>query len=177
MAAELLSPLLAQRRQCLPAAPLFLLALLVVVVVFACSPVAVSSPELVDLTIVAGAQKKGAVCLDGTPPGYHLRRGFGSGAHSWLIYLQGGGWCNTIQSCSERKTTDFGSSMFMGAVEFTGILSNHHLENPGTKKFLLSWISNCCTSLQLYQHASFRGAPASLQFLFSTSQLFILKLD
>lgn len=130
MAAELLSPLLAQRRQCLPAAPLFLLALLVVVVVFACSPVAVSSPELVDLTIVAGAQKKGAVCLDGTPPGYHLRRGFGSGAHSWLIYLQGGGWCNTIQSCSERKTTDFGSSMFMGAVEFTGILSNHHLENP-----------------------------------------------
>ena len=28
------------------------------------------------------------VCLDGTPPGYHLDRGFGSGANSWLIQLE-----------------------------------------------------------------------------------------
>ncbi|KAJ1286599.1 hypothetical protein BS78_03G364900 [Paspalum vaginatum] len=133
MATELLSPLLARRRQGLhvvAGAPLLLLAVLLVAVVFSRSPLAVSSPELVDLTLVAGAREKGAVCLDGSPAGYHLRRGFGSGAHSWLIYLQGGGWCNTVKSCSDRKTTEFGSSKFMRAVEFTGILSNHHLENP-----------------------------------------------
>jgi hypothetical protein len=28
------------------------------------------------------------VCLDGSPPGYHLQRGSGSGAHNWLVYLQ-----------------------------------------------------------------------------------------
>ncbi|XP_035817808.1 pectin acetylesterase 5 isoform X3 [Zea mays] len=70
------------------------------------------------------------MCLDGTPPGYHLRRGFGSGAHNWLVFLEGGGWCNTTQSCSERKMTNFGSSKYMGAVNFTGILSNDHTENP-----------------------------------------------
>ena len=28
------------------------------------------------------------VCLDGTLPGYHLHRGHGSGANSWLIQLE-----------------------------------------------------------------------------------------
>jgi len=28
------------------------------------------------------------VCLDGTLPGYHLDRGFGSGADSWLVHLE-----------------------------------------------------------------------------------------
>ncbi|KAG8054388.1 hypothetical protein GUJ93_ZPchr0001g30454 [Zizania palustris] len=63
--------------------------------------------ELVELTLLTGAQEKGAVCLDGTPPGYHLQRGFGSGTHSWLIYLQGGAWCDSIESCSFRKTTKY----------------------------------------------------------------------
>ncbi|CAH2043690.1 unnamed protein product [Thlaspi arvense] len=54
---------------------------------------------------------KGAVCLDGTLPGYHLDRGFGSGANSWLIHLEGGGWCNSHSSCVYRKTTRRGSSL------------------------------------------------------------------
>lgn len=29
-----------------------------------------------------------SVCLDGTSPGYHLHRGYGSGADSWLINLE-----------------------------------------------------------------------------------------
>ncbi|CAL4972721.1 unnamed protein product [Urochloa decumbens] len=135
MATELLSPLLPQRRRrrlalaVAAAAPL--LALLLLVVVYSRSPLTtVSSPERVDLTLVADAREKGAVCLDGTPAGYHLRRGSGSGAHNWLIYLEGGGWCNTVQSCSGRKTNRFGSSKFMRAVKFSGILSNDHLENP-----------------------------------------------
>jgi hypothetical protein len=28
------------------------------------------------------------VCLDGSVPGYHLHRGFGSGANSWLVNLE-----------------------------------------------------------------------------------------
>ena len=45
-------------------------------------------PRLVDLTLVDGAKDKGAVCLDGTPPGYHLLPGFGEGSDKWLLHLE-----------------------------------------------------------------------------------------
>ncbi|GFY94346.1 pectinacetylesterase family protein [Actinidia rufa] len=90
-----------------------------------------ANPLMVGLTLIQGAAAKGAVCLDGTLPGYHLHRGFGSGANSWLIQLEGGGWCNTVRNCVYRKTTRRGSSIFMEKVlPFTGILSNKAEENP-----------------------------------------------
>ncbi|XWS31921.1 hypothetical protein CRYUN_Cryun23aG0117200 [Craigia yunnanensis] len=90
-----------------------------------------SNSLMVPLTLIQGAASKGAVCLDGTPPGYHLDRGFGSGANSWLIQLEGGGWCNNIRTCVFRKTTRRGSSKFMEKqINFTGILSNKAEENP-----------------------------------------------
>ncbi|CAN1784630.1 Pectin acetylesterase 12 [Linum perenne] len=71
------------------------------------------------------------VCLDGTLPGYHLHRGYGSGANSWLIQLEGGGWCNNIRTCVYRKNTRRGSSNYMEKqLAFTGILSNKAGENP-----------------------------------------------
>ncbi|CAN6575886.1 unnamed protein product [Malus baccata var. baccata] len=86
---------------------------------------------MVGLTIIGGAGAKGAVCLDGTLPGYHLHRGFGSGANSWLIQLEGGGWCNNIRTCVYRKTTRRGSSKYMEKqLVFSGILSNKAEENP-----------------------------------------------
>ncbi|KAK9147175.1 hypothetical protein Sjap_007078 [Stephania japonica] len=86
---------------------------------------------MVPLTLIKGADAKGAVCLDGTLPGYHLHPGFGSGANSWLIQLEGGGWCNSIRNCVYRKTTRRGSSKFMEKqIPFTGILSDKPEENP-----------------------------------------------
>ncbi|CAH9141067.1 unnamed protein product [Cuscuta epithymum] len=89
------------------------------------------APRLVPLTLIQGAAAKGAVCLDGTLPGYHIDLGYGSGSNSWLIQMEGGGWCNTIRSCVYRKTTRRGSSNFMEKnLPFTGILSNKAEENP-----------------------------------------------
>ncbi|XP_042033862.1 pectin acetylesterase 10-like isoform X2 [Salvia splendens] len=86
---------------------------------------------MVGLSLIQGAAAKGAVCLDGTPPGYHLHPGFGTGADSWLIQLEGGGWCNNLRSCIYRKTTHRGSStLFEKQIPFTGILSNKAEENP-----------------------------------------------
>lgn len=86
----------------------------------------------VELTLLTGARDKGAVCLDGSPPGYHLQAGSGAGSGSWLIHLMGGGWCDTVRSCSDRRTTYLGSSLFMQKVmDFTGILSNDPAQNPG----------------------------------------------
>ncbi|KAK9054786.1 hypothetical protein SSX86_025865 [Deinandra increscens subsp. villosa] len=96
------------------------------------------NPLLVGLSLIPGAAAKGAVCLDGTLPGYHLHRGFGSGANSWLIQLEGGGWCNTIRACVYRKTTRRGSSKFFEKIlPFTGILSNKAEENPGIEALLI----------------------------------------
>ncbi|XP_058738428.1 pectin acetylesterase 2-like [Vicia villosa] len=92
-----------------------------------------SQPQslMVPLTLIQGADSKGAVCLDGTLPGYHLHRGSGSGANNWLVNLEGGGWCNNIRTCVFRKTTRRGSSKYMDKqIPFTGILSNKAEENP-----------------------------------------------
>lgn len=95
------------------------------------SSAAAYSPLTVGLTIIQGAGSRGAVCLDGTLPGYHLHRGYGSGANSWLIQLEGGGWCDTVRSCVYRKKTRRGSLNYMEKqLVFSGILSNKAEENP-----------------------------------------------
>ncbi|CAI9765263.1 unnamed protein product [Fraxinus pennsylvanica] len=86
---------------------------------------------MVGLTLIQAAAAKRAVCLDGTLPGYHFHRGFGTGSNSWLIQLEGGGWCNSIRACVYRKKTRRGSSTyFEKIIPFTGILSNKAQENP-----------------------------------------------
>uniref|UniRef100_A0ACD5WK60 Uncharacterized protein n=1 Tax=Avena sativa TaxID=4498 RepID=A0ACD5WK60_AVESA len=87
--------------------------------------------ERVPLTLLAGAVEKGAVCLDGTPPGYHLKRGSGDGANNWLVHLEGGGWCSTVEECSNRRMSAFGSSNFMKPIRFAAaILDSDQLQNP-----------------------------------------------
>lgn len=85
----------------------------------------------VDISYVHNAVAKGAVCLDGSPPAYHLDRGFGEGINSWLIQLEGGGWCNNATTCLARKSNRLGSSNKMvKQLAFSGILSNKAQFNP-----------------------------------------------
>nr|CAB3503483.1 unnamed protein product [Digitaria exilis] len=85
-------------------------------------------PTLVDLTLV---YDRDALCLDGTPPGYHFLPGFGQGSHSWILHLEGGSWCRNFKSCARRKKTNLGSSAHMDSrVEFVGILSDDESQNP-----------------------------------------------
>ncbi|GJP50770.1 hypothetical protein CLOM_g9935 [Closterium sp. NIES-68] len=51
-----------------------------------------------------------AKCLDGSPPGYYFRRGFGSGLSSWQIHLPPGGWCTSLAACVGRSGKLLGSS-------------------------------------------------------------------
>ncbi|KAH9321682.1 hypothetical protein KI387_016321 [Taxus chinensis] len=93
----------------------------------------VSSPVdlFVGLTVVEDAVTKGAVCLDGSPPAYNLHRGCGSGVDSWLIHMEGGGWCHNITSCFKRAHSRLGSSVYMGGkLAFSGILSDNQTQNP-----------------------------------------------
>lgn len=84
-----------------------------------------------NITYVQSAVAKGAVCLDGSPPAYHLSRGFGSGIDNWLVQIEGGGWCNNVSTCLARKNTRLGSSNQMAKqIPFSGILSDRQSFNP-----------------------------------------------
>ncbi|XP_047152311.1 pectin acetylesterase 5-like [Vigna umbellata] len=87
---------------------------------------------LVPLTLLHNANRTRALCLDGSAPGYHFQSGFGSGSLNWLLHIEGGGWCNSIASCTQRKFTHLGSSNYMEkSIPFSGILSSDPSQNPG----------------------------------------------
>lgn len=113
----------------------------------------ITAADLVDLTLLRNAERRGALCLDGSVPGYHFRKGFGSGANKWLLHIEGGGWCNTIQSCSLRKRTQLGSSKYMDRqVPFFGILSSQPSQNPD----FFNWNK---VKIRYCDGASFAGHP------------------
>ncbi|XP_076948926.1 pectin acetylesterase 8-like [Bidens hawaiensis] len=79
----------------------------------------------VGLTFLNSAVAKGAVCLDGSAPAYHFDKGFGAGVNNWLVFFEGGGWCNNATTCLERKDTRLGSSKRMLTTEtFSGMFHN-----------------------------------------------------
>lgn len=86
---------------------------------------------MVPITILKSAVDVGAVCMDGTPPAYHLHPGSGTGNKSWIVNLEGGGWCNNARACQFRKGSRRGSSDLMEKeIPFGGIMSNSPVDNP-----------------------------------------------
>lgn len=95
--------------------------------------------EVVPLTIPEKAEAMGAVCLDGSPPAYQFQKGDLEGKDSWIIYMEGGGWCQDIEECKSRTLEHKGSSKHMlknpefpldKDLGFTGILSSNSRYNP-----------------------------------------------
>ncbi|PHT93332.1 Pectin acetylesterase 11, partial [Capsicum annuum] len=85
----------------------------------------------VNITILETATAQGAVCLDGSPPAYHLDRGHGTGLRNWIINLDGGGWCSSIPDCLDRSTYFLGGSDHMGRQGLLdGILHKTSIINP-----------------------------------------------
>nr|XP_009382364.1 PREDICTED: pectin acetylesterase 9 isoform X6 [Musa acuminata subsp. malaccensis] len=118
---------------------------------------------LVAMTLVPHAGSTGAVCLDGSPPAYHLHEGLGSGARNWLLQFEGGGWCNDVASCAARSKTRRGSTRYMNKLEvFSGILSNDSTANPD----FYDWNR---VKLRYCDGASFGGDS---EFLNSTTALY-----
>ncbi|KAL1541944.1 [Wnt protein] O-palmitoleoyl-L-serine hydrolase [Salvia divinorum] len=62
--------------------------------------------QQLNVTLITGAITKGAVCLDGTPGGYYFAKGFGDGINSWMIFLPGGGWCNSTEACLKKRYSE-----------------------------------------------------------------------
>ncbi|XP_057772744.1 pectin acetylesterase 8-like isoform X3 [Salvia miltiorrhiza] len=125
----------------------------------------VHGDTLAPVTILDSAIPKGAVCLDGSAPAYSYAEGSGDGADSWIVYLQGGGWCYNLTDCYSRSRTYLGSSHFIASqTNFSALLDLNCTSNPDFCNWHKVYITYCDGSsfmsdiLDSKTNLSFRGA-------------------
>jgi O-palmitoleoyl-L-serine hydrolase len=102
-----------------------------------------------------------AVCLDGTPAGIYYRPGVGAGASTWIIEMEGGGWCVSLDDCVSRSKTALGSSSSWPATGSPtmdggshGLFSNSCADNPHFCNSSMVHVNYC-------DGASFAGSVAA----------------
>ena len=90
-----------------------------------------ATEEDYELHLLPNSSESGAVCLDGTPPGYYFHNGSGIGKFKWIIFFQGGAWCHDPDTCYQRSSTALGSSACLRRhLRLEGLLSNKVKYNP-----------------------------------------------
>ena len=84
--------------------------------------------QLLDATSYENAK-----CLDGTPGAFYLNANPGN--NTWIIYLNGGGECTDVASCTGRSKTELGSSTLLPKTIWTnyGLLDTTEEQNLPTK--------------------------------------------
>lgn len=120
-----------------------------------------AEPAEAKLVLLDDAVSEGAVCLDGTAPGYYFRPGqlhlssqpsmltqctvgTGSGANSWIVHMEGGGVCSTEEECLSRSKTDLGSSKnWPPTQKGDGFLSDNNNTNPGFYNWNVAYLMYC----------------------------------
>ncbi|CAI5507176.1 unnamed protein product [Closterium sp. Naga37s-1] len=98
---------------------------------------------LAGLTIVNASSDPGAVCLDGSPPAFNWHPGRGTGRNKWILYLEGGAWCEDSAHCIDRSFSNFGSSTKMGDWLLQGLLSSSRTTNPAFFNWNLVYVRYC----------------------------------
>lgn len=63
-----------------------------------------------DLVLLTDSVKFGARCIDGTPAAIYVKPGIGSDANKFILFWEGGGWCESADDCYGRSKTALGSS-------------------------------------------------------------------
>ena len=70
-------------------------------------PASRTTTDVYTLKLLSPVTHPSARCLDGSMGGYYVGP---PGDDNWLIHLQGGGWCTSIEDCSSRAAMHYGSS-------------------------------------------------------------------
>ena len=95
---------------------------------------------------VSNAQRKQAVCSDGSSPVFYFQPGQGAARQKWIIFLQGGGGCVTDAACTSRWNDQHNLVTASGRparVEFNGILSSDTGDNPDFHDFSRVLVHYC----------------------------------
>lgn len=119
----------------------------------------------------------GARCLDGSPAGYYFAPGNGSGITSYVIFLEGGGFCADVASCSERAKTSLGSSKYWPSTEAGfGIIDSSSVNNPNFYNFNRVYVLYCSGDV----YAGTRDTvvdPNAFPFYFSGHRIITAVMD
>lgn len=103
-----------------------------------------ATEEDYELNLLPNTSESGAVCLDGTPPGYYLHNGTGLGKSKWIVFFQGGAWCHDPDTCYERSSSALGSSAcFRRQIRLEGFLSNQVKYNPDFYNWTKVFVPYC----------------------------------
>jgi hypothetical protein len=89
------------------------------------------------------AHATGALCLDGTVPGFYFEQG--SAVDAFVIELEGGGWCYTVEQCYYRaSSTSYGSSKsWENEIEGRGPISGDESINPTFASYNRVYVKYC----------------------------------
>ncbi len=91
-----------------------------------------------------------AVCNDGTPGVFYVRRGTGAGLHRWVLFIEGGGSCSSADACAKRWCsidTAFGAMKMSNrwvpekGIGGGGILATR--EDSAFRDFTKVWVHYC----------------------------------
>lgn len=103
----------------------------------------VTVSETYEKRTVVNATARNAICNDGSPAVYYIRRGAGCGAKRWVIALEGGGSCSTIAECQARPNK-YKSSIGTGATQKVGgLMSSDPAVNPDFFSANVAFLNYC----------------------------------
>ena len=97
--------------------------------------------RLVNLVLLPDAVNDGAVCLDGSAPGYYINK---TSVNRWIIHLEGGGWCYNESDCYHHIFTWRGSSAYWKqTLRLRGFLNNDPDVNPAFANYSAVFVPYC----------------------------------
>ena len=88
-----------------------------------------------------------ARCLDGSQYMFYYRNGFDDGINKYQIYLQGGGWCYSYESCYQRSLNNGNTGSSINYTKYAWYsneyLSDNYTINPLMYNWNTIWIIYC----------------------------------
>jgi hypothetical protein len=98
---------------------------------------------------VTNAASRGALCNDGSPAIYYLDTASAVNKSFWVIYLEGGGYCNTLPMCAARNVS---TPILMTSNNFPTILNNSNYLVPALLSSNCSWNPAFCGAVKVFVH-------------------------
>jgi O-palmitoleoyl-L-serine hydrolase len=93
-------------------------------------------PNNATLVLLEDAAKSlGAVCLDGSPAAYYIRKE--AETTKFYVHQEGGGWCSSDEDCLSRSHGSLGSSKGYAAVKDLG--SGYFSNDPDISPLMYNW--------------------------------------
>ena len=80
-----------------------------------------------------------ARCLDGSQYFFYFRKGFGDGLDKYQIYLQGGGWCTSPQSCYNRAQPDNYVGSSLNYAKYAWYSADYLIDNQTQNPLMYNW--------------------------------------